>query len=428
MLMGAKIRLTAAAKYRLLRDISYRIRDTLDLEVILNHLLDTVHQILPYDAAGIFVLNREILRTPYHHDRTIIAGIAQRGFDQRPVDLDPMLMEGKGVVGAVIRTGESVVIPDVLRDERYVAGRATTRSEIAVPIIREGRPFGALNVESDRLNAFNVRDVEVLQFVADAAAISIEKSILHTEILEKKRIDDQLRIAAEVHARLLPVDPPAVEGYSIAGLCTPAYEVGGDYFEYFQLDNRRLGVVVADVSGNGIAAALLMTSFRALLIPGARAGIPPATLMSRMNDLLPEFARRRDFVTAFYGILDTAGGVFTYSNCGHNLPFLVRADGQCERLMLGGPSLTILPHVKYDTGVVVLREGDILILYTDGVVELFNRNHEEFGMERLEEVARKSRGGSAEVVLQEIIGAPRSFSGLEVSQDNSTLVVIKREK
>jgi sigma-B regulation protein RsbU (phosphoserine phosphatase) len=427
MLMGAKIRLTAAAKYRLLRDISYRIRDTLDLEEILNHLLDTVHQILPYDAAGIFVLNREILRTPYHHDRTIIAGIAQRGFDQRPADLDPMLMEGKGVVGAVIRTGESVVIPDVHRDERYVAGRATTRSEIAVPIIREGRPFGAFNVESDRLNAFNVRDAEVLQFVADAASISIEKSILHTEILEKRRIDDQLRIAGEVHARLLPAAPPVAEGYSIAGMCTPAYEVGGDYFDYILLDKGRLGVVVADVSGNGIAAALLMASFRALLIPGARAGMQPAALMDRMNDLLPEFARKRDFVTAFYGILDMPRGTFTYSNCGHNLPFLVRADGRIERLMKSGPSLTILPDTRYETAAVDLRGGDILVLYTDGVVELFNRNNEEFGMERVEEVARRSRGGSADIVLREIVGAMRSFSGLEDSQDDSTLVVIKRE-
>jgi phosphoserine phosphatase RsbU/P len=426
--MGTKIRLTAAAKYRLLRDISYRIRDTLDLKIILNHLLDAVHQILPYDAAGIFVLNREIVRTPYHHDRMIIAGIAQRGFDQRPADLDPMLMEGKGVIGAVIRTGESVVIPNVRLDKRYVVGRATTRSEIAVPIIRDGRPFGALNLESDRLNAFNVRDVEVLQFVADAASISIEKSILHTEILEKRRIDDQLRIAAELHARLLPAAPPTVEGYSIAGQCTPAYEVGGDYFDYFPLDHSRLGVIVADASGNGIAAALLMTSFRALLMPGARAGIMPAPLMNRMNELLPEFARKRDFVTAFYGILDIAGGTFTYSNCGHNLPFLVRADGQVERLTKSGPSLTILFDARYDTEIAALRRGDILVLYTDGVVEIFNRKKEQFGIERLEEVARRSRGGSADIVLQEIVKATRSFSGLSASQDDSTLVVIKREK
>ena len=144
-----------------------------------------------------------------------------------------------------------MVIPDVRLDPRYVAGRAATRSEIAVPIIRDKRPFGALNLESDRVNAFDEKDIEVLQFVADAASISIEKSILHTEILEKRRIDDQLQIAAELQARLLPPGPPEIDGYSIAGLCVPAYEVGGDYFDYVRLGTDRLGIVVADVSGTG---------------------------------------------------------------------------------------------------------------------------------------------------------------------------------
>ncbi len=425
--MGTKIRLTADAKYRLLREISYKVRDTLDLKAILDHMLDTVGQILPYDAAGIFVLNRDILRTPYHRDRTMIAGIAQRGFDQRPEELDPMLMNGRGIIGAVIQTGESVVVPDVRLDKRYIAGRAATRSEIAVPIIRDRRPVGALNLESDQLNAFDEKDIEVLQFLADAASISIEKSILHTEILEKKRIDDQLQIAAELQARLLPSGPPLVEGYSIAGICTPAYEVGGDYFDYVPLGNGRLGVVVADVSGNGIAAALLMTSFRALIIPAARAGVAPATLMGQMNRLLPEFARKRDFITAFYGILDVADGAFVYSNCGHNLPLLVRADGRIERLTQSGPSLIILPDTHYETGTVTLRPGDLLVLYTDGVVEVFDRQRQEFGNERLEEVAGRSRKQPAGMILQEIVAATRSFSGAEISHDDFTLVVIKRE-
>lgn len=425
--MGTTLRLTADAKYRLLREISYRMRDTLDLKVILDHLLDTVYQILPYDAAGIFVLNCDILRTPYHRDRTLIAGIAQRGFDQRPEDLDPMLMEGKGIIGTVIQSGESLVLPNVRLDSRYVTGRAGTRSEIAVPIIRDKRPFGALNLESDRVNAFDEQDIEVLQFVADAASIAIEKSILHTQIVEKKRIDDQLQIAAELQARLLPAAPPQIEGYSIAGLCTPAYEVGGDYYDFVPLDSGRLGIVVADVSGNGIAAALLMTSFRALLIPGARAGMPPAPLMTHVNTLLPEFARRRDFISALYGILDTSSGVFTYANCGHNLPFLVRGDGKIDRLPQTGPSLIILPEAQYETGTVVLNHGDLLVLYTDGVVEVFNGSREEFGNERLEQAVSASRQGSATTILHETVAATRSFSGPEVSHDDFTLVVVKRE-
>jgi sigma-B regulation protein RsbU (phosphoserine phosphatase) len=426
--MGTKIQLTAEEKYRLLREISYRLRDTLDLKVILDHLLDTVNQVLPFDAAGIFVLNRDIQRTPYHRNRAHIAGIAQRGFDQHPDELDPMLMEGKGIIGTVIRTGESLVIPDVSLDPRYIAGRAATRSEIAVPIIRDKRPFGALNVESDRVNAFDEKDIEVLQFVADAASISIEKSILHTEILAKRRIDDQLQIAAELQARLLPPGPPEIDGYSIAGMCVPAYEVGGDYFDYVRLGPDRLGIVVADVSGNGIAAALLMTSFRALLIPSARAGMAPEALMGQMNALLPEFARKRDFITALYGILDLSAGTFTYANCGQNFPFLVRAGGTIERLTQSGPSLIIMPDTQYTTGTAVLREGDLLVLYTDGVVEVFNGAQEQFGNERLEEVVSRARGRSAGEVLREIVADTRAFSGPAITHDDSTLVVVKRER
>jgi len=143
---------------------------------------------------------------------------------------------------------------------------------------------------------------------------------------------------------------------------------------------------------------------------------------------LPEFARKRDFITAFYGILDPGEGTFTYSNCGQNFPFLVRSDGQIERLTQSGPSLIILPDAAYETGTVVLREGDLLVLYTDGVVEVFNRYHQEFGIEQLEEVARRSSGGQADLVLREIVAATRSFSGPEASQDDATLVVIKRER
>jgi len=419
--------LTDTEKYRLLREISYRIKDTLDLRTLLDHLLDAVQQIVPYDAAGIFVLNRDIYGTMCHRDLRVIASISQRGFDRHPDELDPMLMEGRGIIGSVITTGISAVIPDVHSDPRYVAGRTATLSEIAVPIIRDGQPFGALNLESDRKGAFDQDDVEVLQCVADAAAISIEKAILHAEILEKKRIDDQLQIAAEVQARLLPDRAPDVAGYSIAGLCTPAYEVGGDYFEYIPLDPGRLGIVVADVSGNGIAAALLMTAFRALLIPGAREGVPPASLMERMNAWLPEFARKRDFVTALYGILETSTGAFTYANCGQNLPFLVRADGSVERLTQSGPSLIIIPEARYEMATVRMLPGDLLILYTDGVIEVFDKDHEEFGCERLEKVAMQASAGPAPEVLQAIVEATRAFSGPERSHDDFTLVVVKRQ-
>jgi len=424
--MRKRIDLTAEAKYELLRNISYQIRDTLDLDKILNHLLDAVRTLIDYDAGGIFVLNQDIASTPYYRDEGMIAGIARRGYDERPAANDPMLSLGKGIVGYVTRTGESVVVPDVRLNEHYVEGRKPTRSEIAVPIIRNKRPIGALNLESDSLAAFDEKDIEILLFVADAASISIEKSMLHLQILEQKHLEDQLIIAEAVQAHMLPLGPPQVEGYDIAGLCIPTYDIGGDYFDYISLGNDKLGIVVADVSGNGIPAALLMASFRALFLPNARAQMSPPNLMRQVNALLPEFARKRDFVTAFYGILDSLHHTFTYTNCGHNLPLLARADGKLESLTRGGPSLSFMPDPVYDTETVTLHPGDLVLLFTDGVVEVFDRTREEFGNARLEELVVRLSRRPANEIAREIVHAIREFSGAEVFHDDFTLVVVKR--
>ena len=145
-------------------------------------------------------------------------------------------------------------------DPRYVVGRQRTRSEIAVPIIRNDRAIGALNLESDQLSAYDESDLEVLQFFADATAIAIEKAMLHRQILEKELIDKQLQLARDVQFQLFPGEPPRIPGYDIAGICIPSEEIGGDYFDFIKLPNRRLGITVADISGHGIAPALVMTA------------------------------------------------------------------------------------------------------------------------------------------------------------------------
>ena len=424
--MNRRTALTPEAKYEMLRDFSYRIRNTFDLDGILEHLLDTVLTMVRYDAAGIFVLKTDIAGSPYVREEGMIAGIARRGYDARPVSRDPMLALGKGIVGHVIRTGESLVIPDVRKDPRYVAGRTRTVSEIAVPILRDDRPVGALNLESDTVSAFDETDLEVLRVVADAAAIAIEKAILHYQIVENRRIEDQLQIAEEVQKRMLPSAPPVFEGYDIAGLCLPTHEVGGDYFDYVHLGEAKLGIMIADVSGNGIPAALVMTSFRALFLPSARSGMAPSQLMGQIGTLLPEFARRRDFITAFYGILDARSHTFHYSNAGHNPPMLIRTDGTIRRLAEGGPSLGIMPGQGYESGTVEIGAGETMVLFTDGVVEVFDRERQEFGDERLAGTVVRASAWAADVIVKRIAQVTGSFHGSDRFEDDFTVVVVKR--
>ena len=425
--MPGNRRLTPESKYELLRDISFRIRETFDLEEILNHLLDTVRTIMPYDAAGIFVLNKDFRHTRRRNPETLIAGIVQRGFDKRPPHTDLMLTEAKGIVGFVISTGECVVISDVRLDPRYIEGRSQTRSEIAVPLIRDGRAYGALNLESDTYRAFDESDLEILRFLADAASMSIEKSILHDQILEKIWIQDQLSIAREVQERLLPTEPPRVPGYDIAGVCLPTYEIGGDYFDYIPLEQGKIGIVVADVAGNGIPAALLMTAFRTLLRTSAKSHRDPSTLLEIMNRAIPGFARKRDFITVFYGILDPQAHKLVYANAGHNLPLIIRASGLIESLPLFGPALNIVEDPAHKTGRISLEAGDHVVIYTDGIVEVFNRQGKEFGRERLEGTIRETAGFPARRIIDRIVSATAEFAGATTSADDSTIVVVKRK-
>jgi len=419
--------LDAEAKYELLKEISNKIRHTLDLDEILNHLLDTLQMVIDYDAAGIFVLSNNVNYPGYYFPSQKIAALAKRGFENRPLTEDEMLKSGKGIIGHVIKTGESILINDVLTDPRYVEGRKYTRSEVTIPVFYNKRVIGALDVESDQPNSFENHDIELLNFFADAASIAIEKVILHIQIVENKRTSEQLQIAGEVQAQLLPAAPPNIKGYDIDGICIPTYAIGGDYFDYIKLDDNSTVIVVADVSGDGIPAALIMTSFRTLLRTHAKNYIDPSHFMEVLNKQVKEFARRRDFITVFYGILNTSNDTFTYVNCGHNHPLLLRNDGTLIKLEEGGPSLNILADATFESGKVTLKDDDQIILYTDGVTEIFNGEKVEFGEQRLIDIIRNGKELNPGKMINQIVKSTKEFCKSDFYKDDYTLVIMRKK-
>jgi sigma-B regulation protein RsbU (phosphoserine phosphatase) len=421
------MKLTPEKKYQLILDISHKVRDTLDLDEIMEHLLDAVKLVLEYDAAGIFVLNQDLVHGRHEAPQEMIAGISRRGFDPGPTEEDAMLMHGQGITGYVIRNCQSVVVSDVRLDPRYVQGRQATLSEIAVPVILTERAIGALNLESDRLSAYTNDDIEVLQFFADAAAISIQKAMLHKQLLEQELIRKQLETAREVQAKLLPHRAPHLAGYDIAGIGIPAEEIGGDYFDYIPLSRNRIGLVVADVSGHGIPSALVMTAFRALLRTKARGKMGPARIANTINRLLPEFTGENHFVTVVYALLETISGNLTYVSCGHPPPLILRAGGGEEILTQHNTALGIFHSSQYNDGHAQMNAGDILVLYTDGVIELMNQRGEAFGIQCLVQVIRENQALAAADLISKVIEAVGVFSGHLGFLDDFTLVIVRRE-
>jgi GAF domain-containing protein len=299
--------LSAEARCRLLLEISHTVRGTLDLRETLDRLLDGLQLLMPFDAGGIFVLREEVSSAHVGSLGEQIAGVSWRGFTPRSPFTDPMMREGRGIIGHVIRTGEAVCAPDVRLDARYIKGRDETMSEVAVPIRLDGRTIGALNLESDRLDTFQKRDVEILRFFADATAIAVEKAMLHERLVEAGRLERQLKTAQLIQERLLPTLSPVVPGHELAGLCMPSAQVGGDYFDYIPLANGQLGLVVADVSGTGSRRP------RDDRVPGARAhasarGHPLDEVACTINRELPDSTAGSAFVTALLAVLDPTSG------------------------------------------------------------------------------------------------------------------------
>ncbi|MFO7692076.1 MAG: SpoIIE family protein phosphatase [Vicinamibacterales bacterium] len=418
--------LSPEAKYRLLLKLSQEIGRSLDLQEVMGYLLESVRTAVEFDAAGVFVLNR---RVPLGQDTggRLIAGMAAVGFDDTPRDEDPMLRRGEGIIGHVIATGETVIAPDVRLNPHYVQGKRSTRSEIAVPIASGGDVLGALNLESDTLDAFSDADVEYLEFFAVAAAISIEKAVLHREMLEKHRIEQQLGIAREVQKALLPAANPVLDGYDIAGTNVPTWEIGGDYFDYLPQPDGRLGIAIGDVAGKGGPAALIMATLRPALRAQRASDVPLDAVARRLNRILLDSMDASRFVTAFYGLLEPGTGAIGFANCGHNPPLLLRAAGACDVLASGGPALGMWHAATFVPGAAFVLPGDILVLYTDGVVEVMNADGEMFGIDRLEAVIRQSRGASSRDVVQAVVDATRVFAGREGYEDDFTLVIVRRE-
>lgn len=418
--------LSVERRYDLLLSLSGRIRSTLDLDEILAHVLDAVHAAVPYDAGGIFVLNRSAPDGYVGDPRQVIAGIVRRGYDERPAEDDMVLMCGQGLVGHVIRTGESVVVPDVHADPRYFEGRSLTRSEVVVPIVSAGDTIGGLNLESDRLHAFDDEDLEILHVFADAASAAIGRALLHHELMERRRVDHQMQLAQAVQTRLLPRRAPVVPGYELAGICLPTFEIGGDYFDYLELSEDQVGLTVADVSGKGIAAALSMTAFRSILRTQAPRRREPSHLANRLNELMPDATAESAYVTCVYALLEPREHCLRYTNCGHNPPLLLRADNRIERLDRGGFPLGIFHDSRYETAACDLDPGDLVLFYTDGVVECPDPSEQEFGIERLEQVLVRSRHLPAEEIIDEILRATRAHGQTVSFDDDFTVMIVRR--
>ena len=244
--------------------------------------------------------------------------------------------------------------------------------------------------------------------------------------LERERLESELALARRIQSRLLPAHPPRVEGVDIAGVSEPARAVGGDYFDHIALADGRVALVIADVSGKGVPAALLMSAFRASLMSQLDGTTDPARVMARVNRFLHHSVEPGRFVTAFLGALDPRDGRFEYCNAGHNPPFVVTADGGVSTLGTGGLLLGMLEDGPYEAGAIVLEPGATLALYTDGVTEAQTADGTMWGEAPLVEMLRGQGAEPCEAFARRVVDAVRRFEGDQGPSDDITLLLARR--
>jgi sigma-B regulation protein RsbU (phosphoserine phosphatase) len=245
-------------------------------------------------------------------------------------------------------------------------------------------------------------------------------------MLENKKIEEQLAIARDIQRTFLPDLVPNVPGYDIWGANISSGEVGGDYYDFIQIVENQMGIAIADVSGKGIPAALIMASFRASLIAEIRNNYAIRSICSKVNNLLCESLEPENFVTAIYGVLDVKNSIFTFANCGHNPAILLRQAGAVEELSEGGIIMGIRPNAVYEERPVYINPGDILFLYTDGVSEATNASGAQFETTGILQVLRASQQLGAAEIGARMVGAVKEFSADGILSDDLTLMVIKR--
>ncbi len=298
--------------------------------------------------------------------------------------------------------------------------------ELVVPMQIQGETKGLIFL-GKRINHQNYSeaDIEYVYSVGSLAIISLENKRLFIEALEKKKLEDELDIARDIQKNLLPHSIPEFKNFEVSAINVSSRQVGGDYYDMIRLDENNVCIAIADVSGKGVPAALLMANLQAFLKTIVRHGMELDEATALINDLVSENTSDGKFITFFWGVIDDAAKKFTYVNAGHNPPLLVR-KGKIIKLTLGGIILGVMKSVTpYEHEKVELEKDDVIIMFTDGVSEAMNKKGEEFSDKRLEEIARQTSHLSSPEILQEIRQEVLSFTSGAVQSDDITLMVIK---
>ncbi|CAN5190098.1 hypothetical protein BH20VER2_BH20VER2_02940 [soil metagenome] len=342
---------------------------------------------------------------------------------------------GEGIIGRAWESSEALFLNDGAASEELAQLRETslaTTSVLVTPLLYGKQNMGVLALANGPASPpFSASDFVVFKSIAEQSAFALYNAVVYSEANEKKRLDHDLQIAREIQRILLPSESPEIAGFEISGINIPASQVSGDYFDYIKIDEERLGVAIADVSGKGVPASLIMAICRSVLRSQAPENSSPAEVLKKVNRQLYPDIKEDMFISMAYLVLDHIRATVTLARAGHDAPLLYRAaTGELTPvkppgLVLGIDSGSVFDRITGDFDVPLERD-DCLILYTDGVTEALDGNGDEFGPERMMQSVRATAEFGPAAVIQRLIDDLRSFVGATPQNDDITLIVIRK--
>jgi len=391
------------------------------LDETLNQVASLVFEAVPAERVVIML-----------RDETAEEGMAIKVARKRNVK-EPLseVRISRTVMNEVMENGKSVLTSDAQHDPRFASQTIVLqgiRSVLAVPLsVDERHVFGIIYADSPTFEAtFASEHLDILTTLASVASIRVENASLLDERLNRERMERELELATEIQQRFQPSGPPTVEGYEFQGISFPCYEIGGDYYDFIPETDGKMLIALGDVSGKGTAAALLMSSLHAAIHGQVAARSSLEATIASVNSYLSENTPANRFVTLFAAELDPPTGTLRYINAGHNPPLIGRSTGTIELLSSGGLPLGIMPGSDFEVGETKLTDGEVLIVYSDGVTEANNIAEEEFGLDRLKDVLKTNMKGTAASIRDKVESALSSFTGSAPANDDITLVIVKK--
>jgi sigma-B regulation protein RsbU (phosphoserine phosphatase) len=405
----------------LLYHISQTFNSTLELEQVLNLVIDEVVSNLHAERG--FVMLREAGGK--------FSFKVARGIDQKTIE-DPEFQISYGIVEQVVKEEKPILTSNAQSDSRFSSRRSVIhlglRSILCAPLRIKDKVIGAIYVDN-RLQSgiFSEADLELLSAIAASAAIAIENARLYQIAVEKGRMERELEMASRVQSSLIPQVLPQVSGWDFAARWIPARQVSGDFYDYFPVDGGQLGMVIGDVVDKGMPASLFMAYSRSIIRASMASAPHPHDGIGTVNRLICADDAYGMFLTLVYAQIDPQSGEITYVNAGHNPPLYYQSgDEKLTELTRTGMLVGVEAETSYAQRKLSLMPGDFILLYTDGITEAIDAQTQPFGEQRLRQIVRAYRRGTADEI---VAGVQRALEDFTVSMepfDDITLLVIKR--